>query len=287
MGRTFWQIICVALMACGGSSGACGSAPGASGRGGAGAPSEEPPTPFSGWTIPGVTLFRLNSSRQDRSAVHIVGRTAEGDSVRGPALMRLVGDLPPQELALRANAILFPYAGHEPLSPGYADWGTAQEQALIHAPRVENGSLCFFGIQGDMNPGIVERCVQLSDFSVTVRNASEVILANGDNATDENTICIAHSSCGHWEGCVLAQRVQRPGTETIAYQVVESGMILEHYEECLGGACFEVCRGANEGAHCDAGTYHDPNIACSESWPPSRADYHCETLADGCRQVAH
>lgn len=289
MGRTFWQVICIALMACGGSSGACGGAPGASGTGGGPSePSEDPDlTPFGGWSVAGVTLYWRNSSHQDHSAAHVVARNAAGDSVSGVELMRLVGDLPPDELALRANAILFPYAGHEPLRPGYADWGTAQEQALIHEPRVEDGSLCFFGIQGDMNPGIVERCVLLSDYSVTTRHASEVILANGDNAVDENTICIAHSSCGAWEGCARAQRIERPGTDTTAYQVVESGLILEHYEECLNGACFEVCRGPGEDAHCDAGTFHDPNIACSESWPPSRADYHCETLTDTCRRVAH
>lgn len=279
----------MALMACGGSSSACGSAPSASGTGGGpSAPSEEPDlTPFSGWSIAGVTLYRLNSSHQDHSAVRVVARNAAGDSVSGGELMRLVGDLPPQELALRANAILFPFAGQQPLSPGYADWGTAQEQALIHEPRVENGSLCFFGIQGDMNPGIVERCVQLSDYSVTTRHATELILEGGDNAVDENTICIAHSSCGHWEGCVRAQRIQRPGNETSAYQVVESGQILEHFEDCLGDVCFEVCRSASESAHCDAGTYAPAEVACSESWPPSRADYHCETLADECRRVAH
>lgn len=291
MGRTFWQSICIVMMACGGSGSACGgpsvsSAEHTGQANGTGNTGSEL-TPFSGWSIPGVTLFRADSSHQDHSAVHVVGTDASGEMVRGVELMRLLGDLPAQELALRANAILFPFAGQEPLSPGYANWGSAQEQALIREARVDDGSLCYFAIQGDMNPGIVQRCVQLSDYSVTTRFAFELILASGENVVDENTICIAHSSCGGWAGCIRAQRIQRPGDETRAYQVVESGLILEHREECLNGVCFEVCRGPGESAHCDSGTFEALNVECTEAWPPSRADFHCETLADECRQVSH
>ncbi|MFT5358248.1 MAG: hypothetical protein ACI9KE_005486 [Polyangiales bacterium] len=309
MGRTFWQITCVALMACGGSSSsssACGGAEATGGgsteRGGttttpdeaddleairAAFPEGTEVTPFSGWEVSGLRLFRANWSEPDNSNIRVVGVDASSEVIRGADLMRRFGEVTPQDLALRANAILLPFAGQEPLSPGFAEWGNAQEQALIRDPRVAEGVLCYFAVQGEMNPGIVERCVQLSDYSVTTRHATELILAGGDSVVDENTICIAHSACGHWEGCVRAQRIQRPGNETSAYQVVESGIILELFEDCLNGVCFDVCRSASQSAHCDSGTYAPVDIACSESFPPSRADYHCETLADECRQVPH
>lgn len=284
--------MCVALMACGGSGSACGGSTGASvGSGSATGSGTESggaeTTPFSGWTVPGVSLFRTSRSMPDHTVTRITGVDASGDAVSGIELMRLVGELSPRDLAIRANAILLTFTGQEPLSPGYADWGSTQEQALIREASVEDGTLCYFAIQGEMNPGIVQRCVQLSDYSVTTRSASELILAAGENVVDENTICIAHSQCGCWNGCVRAQRIQRPGNETQAYQVVGSSTILERVEECLDDTCFEICRGPGENAHCDAGTFEEPNMECGEACPPSRADFHCETLQSECRVVQH
>lgn len=149
---------------------------------------------------------------------------------------------------------------------------------------MEDGKLCYFAVQGEMHPDIVERCIRLSDYNVTTRTARQIVDERPPRAPE---LCIAQSECGCWNGCVRARLIRHAGRAAAAYQVVDSEVVLERVQECLDGACFEVCRGTGGGEPCEAGTYQAPSNECEESCPPSRADFHCETLENECRTIQH
>src|SRR5688572_21812289 len=62
---------------------------------------------FSGWSVPGVTLYTISFAVPDRSESTVVGvDDATGALVQGPDLLRRMGSLPPDVLALRVFGVL-------------------------------------------------------------------------------------------------------------------------------------------------------------------------------------
>lgn len=63
-------------------------------------------TPFAGWSVPGVRLFRRCYSVPDESHCEIVGVDASNTTVGGPALFRRLPRSNPDALAHRALDLL-------------------------------------------------------------------------------------------------------------------------------------------------------------------------------------
>jgi len=246
---------------------------------------------FDGWTVEGLTLYRVSWAVPDRSSARVVAIDAQGALVEGRALMRRFGELAPAELATRAFAVLLEMQGAEPLTRADREsisFGTDEEWAVIEPARREEGALVFYALQGEMAPELVEHRMDLGSFEITTRTVVEVAIERGADVPVGDPRCVAHASCGCWRGCVRVQALRGPEGER--HRILDggdAGSSLVRRESCHEGTCFQVCVADTPGARCDPGVFEPANETCTGACAPSEAPYHCETLVDGCRQVAH
>lgn len=245
---------------------------------------------FTGWSAEGLELYRVSWAVPDHSSSRVVAVDGEGALLEGPELMRRFGELAPDELAVRAFAVLLQTQGAEPLTPADREsiqFGTDEEWAVVEPARREEGALVFFALQGEMAPELVEHRMDLESFAIATRPVADVVVANGDRVPVGDPRCVAHGYCGCWRGCVRVQTVRGPEGE--AHRILDgeaAGIELHHRESCYEGTCFQVCVADTPEARCDPGIY-EANEPCTGACAPSEAPYHCETLVDGCRQVDH
>lgn len=247
--------------------------------------------PFDGWMAEGTQLYRASWAVPDQSSSRIVGVDGEGELVEGPALMERFGELSPRDLASRAFGVLLDEHGHKPLSPGEEpSFASEAEWELVTEPRMEDGTLIFYGYQGEMSPTLVEHRLDSESFKIETTPVRQVLLDRGEIVALGGPLCVVLARCGCWDGCARAEVVQVPEGRRGTHRLVEgedAGRLLERREECLDEQCFQVCRADTADAHCDPGALSLLDEECGESCPPSEAPYHCETPEEGCRRVEH
>lgn len=251
---------------------------------------------FSGWSVPGVSLYRMSFAVPDHSSSTIVGLDdASGEVLRGAALMRRIGDAPPEVLAARVFDVLLGQQGAQPLTAeARGSLGTDAEWAEVRPARVEGDALVFFGWRGEMAPELVEHRVSTATWEVQTRPVPEVIAASGRRAAIGGPRCLPHSACGCWLGCASFQLVRAPGhSPDEAWFVVvgeEDGPLYRQRHDCttLSGAetCARICRADTPDATCEDAVLPESET-CTEACPPTEAFFHCEQHEDGCRQVDH
>src|SRR5438045_2437885 len=169
--------------------GACGSS-----HTGDGKRSEVPPAisalaqkgeevrPFTGWSVPGLTLYELRRSADDLDEASVVGVDGSGTLVAGAQLMRELGTLPADDLARRTLAVMLRRSGRQPVTPGSSrpHSVTEQEWSVVAAPAIADGTLVFFATVGEKHPELVEYRVVLATSTLTQRHAAELLLARGE-----------------------------------------------------------------------------------------------------------
>ncbi|MCB9592594.1 MAG: hypothetical protein H6719_07670 [Sandaracinaceae bacterium] len=252
--------------------------------------------PFTGWSVPGVTLYRVSFSVPDRSEASVIGLDdASGAVLRGPGLMRRIGARPPDELARRVFDVLLGQQGGAPITAeDRGTLGTDAEWATVAPAHLEDGALVFFGWRGEMAPELVEHRVDTTTWEMSTRSATEVIVASGRRAAVGGARCMPRSTCGCWSGCAAYQLVRAPGRspdEAVFVAVgEEDGPLYAQRRHCttLGGreTCARVCRVDSPTAQCDDAIVAEEE-ECTEACPPTEAPYHCELLVEGCRRVDH
>jgi hypothetical protein len=280
-------------LACSGT--ACGGATGADGSSIPSALRErserEEIVRFTGFTVPGLVLYRASGSVPDHGWSYIVGVDADGRAVEGAALMRRLGEMTPQIAAERAIAIILREAGDMPLSPSdqRPQFATEQEWTIVQAPRREGNAIVFFVMSGEMNPTLVEVSIALDTFTASYRSAVDVLLAAGQTVIFRQAFCQPFAWCGCYDGCRRFVGLRVPPTGDVRFRLESEpeGDLYQEGPACTGqAACAQVCRADAPTANCDPILVR-VGEACNESCVPTEAPYRCETLEDSCRVVPH
>lgn len=206
--------------------------------------------PFTGWSMPGVTLHRSCQEADDRSSCGVWGTDdATGGRLSGQELFaRLPADTSAEVLASRAQDLLLGRAGHAPLGPDEAassSFVSEEERSVITAPRLEAGVLVFYALEGEMHPTAMELRVDRTNANVTRTPVAELWVERAPATGD--ALCAPVVHCGCDDGCARVDRVMLPnGNERfrrldgreprILYRVAESGSL-----EPLNEPCTEAC----------------------------------------------
>lgn len=212
-------------------------------------------TPFTEWSVPGLTLTRRCYAVPDQSTCAVVGATADGSEVGGRALWsRIASDasLAADDLARRAIAVLLGEAGSEPLGPesDRSLWGSFvsdAEWAIVQAPARENDWVVFDFVEGEMSPQANRIRVHLA--SGTVERAPLAELASLRAEASGAVLCAPALTCGCDRGCVRfepvpavrgGERFREVGGDPPAlyYRTRAGWMALAGAEEC-GESCPE------------------------------------------------
>ncbi|MEZ4340804.1 MAG: hypothetical protein R3B82_29630 [Sandaracinaceae bacterium] len=246
---------------------------------------------FSGWSLPGVTLYRTSFAVADRSSATIVGLDdATGEVLRGAALMRRIGDAPPELLAARVFDVLLGQQGaHAETAESRGSLGTDAEWAAVRPARVEEGTLVFFGWQGEMAPELVEHRVSTTTWEVRTRPVTE-LLDPADVVTLAGPArCLPVSACGCWTGCALLEPIRvgdHPDEER--FQDGEVRYVRSHDCATRSGVetCARICASDAPDATCEDAVQPEEE-ECTEACPPTEAFFHCEREGRGCRRVDH
>lgn len=171
---------------------------------GAGAPTPGTGTgdrqPFRGWSVPGLVLTRVCESLPDDSRCWVSGVDESGNPVEGASLFVRAADpaATPDVLARRAEDTLFAESGSEPLLPGSGEsFATADERALITAPRVEGGRLVYFRAYGEMSPQLTQVTIDLSTGAIERIAAADLVArtAAGEPACESYAVCHCERGC--------------------------------------------------------------------------------------------
>ena len=225
--------------------------------------------PFTGWTLPGVTLHRSCQEEDDDSSCGVWGTDdTSGARLSGAELFqRLPPDTSADVLASRAQDLLLGRAGRAALTPELA--ATSQfvgeaERSVITAPRLEGQVLVFYVLEGEMHPTPVELRIDRSG-EVSRRNVTDVWVA-GAPASGEPS-CEPLVRCGCDDGCARVERVLLPdGSER--YRRVDDGARRVLYRVPASGSL---------------GPLDEP---CEEACPPHAASYACTDSPSGCVEGA-
>ncbi|MBX3276094.1 MAG: hypothetical protein KF729_37930 [Sandaracinaceae bacterium] len=253
---------------------------------------------FEGWSVPGLTLFRLSFAAADLSRSTIVGYDpASREVVRGAALMRRVGPAAPDVLARRVFDVLLGQRGAHPLTlEDRHALGTDAEWARVRPAVMEGDVLVFFAWRGEMSPQLVEHRVDTGTWEVATRSVVEVIVADGGRAAVGGVRCAPRSVCGCWDGCAAFQSVRVPERDPDRVWLVlvgePDGPLYTPRRECasVGGVerCARVCRADSPTADCDDPILPEEPEECGEACPPSESFYHCVLYEHGgCGRVEH
>lgn len=248
--------------------------------------------PFDGWTVPGVTLYRIVVAVPDHTSTSIVGIDGKtGAVVTGPELIKRMGTtVPPAELAQRMFGAVISDTGR-PLMPTETEhmFATEQEWKAVEAPAIVDGALVFYAFRGEMDPELVQYKIALDTLAITITDAVEVLVARGQTVMLGAAMCEPRVDCGCWSGCARFQRIAAPGlTDTTWIRVGTGGDPSVHYtrDHCGHPPCSTVCRADSPTANCDPALVA-VDLGCTESCPPGEAPYHCDTLTDSCKQIDH
>lgn len=120
--------------------------------------------PFTDYTVPGLTLWRVHGSVPDHEWSSVVGVDASGHVVpsRDVFLRAVTPGLPPETVATRSIEILGLGGGllHTPADA--SNWGTPEQRAQIVPPVVTDGTLVMWMLVGEMAPHITRVQVVLA-----------------------------------------------------------------------------------------------------------------------------
>ncbi len=227
---------------------------------------------FTGWSLPGVTLHRSCQEADDRSSCGVWGTDdASGSRLSGQELFtRLPADTSADVLASRAQDLLLGRSGQPVLGPeeaGASTFVSEGERTIIAAPRLEDGVLVFFALEGEMHPTAVELRIDRANANVTRTPVVELWVERAPSSGDPLCEPVVH--CGCDDGCARVDRVTLPnGNERfrrldgreprILYRVAESGSLAALNEECT-----EACP-----PHAAAYTCTLEGAACTQSTAP-------------------
>ena len=227
-----------------GCSGAPSAASGATGGAGDEA--------FTRWSLPGVTLHRSCQQADDLDSCGVWGRDdATGQRLGGPELFaRLPADLDATALAERAQDLLLGASGNPVLTQESASgqsFVSAEERSVITAPRLEDGTLVFYVLEGEMHPTAMELRVARDSGAVTRQPVIEVWVERAPAA--EAGLCMPVTTCHCASGCASVDRVALPAgggdryrrldgrTPRVLYRVEATGTL-----QALNEPCEETCR---------------------------------------------
>jgi hypothetical protein len=246
-------------------------------------------TKYTGWQVPGITLYRIVVTADDLSDVSVVGVDDKtGAVVQGSDLVRRMGNLPPAELAERVNDVLLG-GGDRPLSPADErnSLVTELEWTAVAAPAVDGNTLVFFAMRGEMRPELYEYRVALDTFEVKMQSAVDVLVARGQTVPVGSASCEPLQLCGCWNGCARFQQVRVPDATAPVWHRIDTTPPEPYVRlDCTGPTCTQWCAADTAQARCQP-VLRTEQVKCDESCPPSEAPYHCDTYADRCEQVAH
>lgn len=218
--------------------------------------------PFTRWQVTGLTLSRRCESVPDDSRCWVVGEEG-GRELTGAELFVRAADptLAPGELARRAEDTIFQESGAEPVPPGGGArlFVTAEEDAVVRAPRIEAGRLVYFRMDGEMSPRLEQVSIELESGAVTRTSASDLVAltAPGEAA------CEPWATCGCELGCRAFTRVSLP-----------SG---ERFRDDTGALWYRPEAGHPLRTAIDE--------ACEESCPREPARRRCAVIEDACAEA--
>jgi hypothetical protein len=136
--------------------------------------------PYSGFTVPGLTLYLAVGFDPHGGPSYVVGVDTEDHVVESEALMRRLGPLSPDVFASRAIAILLGETGMDPVLPtdDYLPPVTEHEWTVVRAPRREGNAVVFYFMRADAVPvKLREVAIDVDSFAVSYRTAAEVLAA--------------------------------------------------------------------------------------------------------------
>jgi len=223
---------------------------------------------FTRWTLEGVTLHRSCVQEQDDGSCGVWGRDdATGRRLTGQELFaRLPAELDAATLAERAQDLLLGASGEPVLSPESAAeqrFVSTEERGAITAPRLEEGTLVFYALEGEMHPTAMELRVERASGSVTRQPVIEVWVERAP--ATETALCMPVVTCGCPAGCAPVDRVALPGGG-------------DRYRRLDGQTPRVLYRVES------TGSLEPLNEPCGESCPPRPADYACSAAGGGCVQ---
>lgn len=246
--------------------------------------------PFTDFAVPGLALYLASGAVPDHGWSYVIGVAEDGSLVEGAALMARFGAMTPDLFAARVISVLLREHGASPVLPGGEPSQRVSEQAarIVHAPRIADGSLVFFFLEGEMSPTLNEIRVDARTFALTRRSADEVLLAAGETVLTGQAACQPFARCGCYDGCrrFMTIRVPPDGATRFRLEGESEAVLFEAGAPCTGERCARVCRADTESAYCDPALVRIAE-ECGEACPASEAPYHCETLSTGCRVVPH
>jgi hypothetical protein len=225
---------------------------------------------FTGWSVPGLTLYRHCMSIPDRSTCSIVAVDGDGALVRGTDLWRRLPEGTPAERAARAADVLLGEAGQEPATPesDRSRWSTigAEEWSVVAAPALDGDALVFYFVEGEMDPSMNRIRLDLASGAVTRTPALDVWVETAP--AGELPRCEPVISCGCDRGCLRVDVVHVPngGDRFRPLDADRRGVV--HFRDPTTGALRQV---ADE--------------ACEESCPPQRPTYRCELRGETCGRL--
>lgn len=168
--------------------------------------------PFARWQVSGLTLSRRCESVPDDSRCWVVGEES-GRELTGAELFVRAADptLAAVELARRAEDTIFQESGAEPVPPGGGArlFVTAEEDALVRAPAIEDGRLVYFRMDGEMSPRLERVSIELATGAVTRTSASDLVALSAPG----EAACEPWARCGCELGCRAFTRVSLPSGE--------------------------------------------------------------------------
>lgn len=225
---------------------------------------------FTGWSLPGITLHRSCQEADDRSSCGVWGTDdATGARLSGEELfLRLPADTSADVLASRAQDLLLGRSGVPVLGPDEAAASTfvsEGERSVITAPRLEEGALVFYALEGEMHPTATELRIDREHASVTRTPVVEVWVARA-TATD-GPRCEPLVRCGCDDGCARVDRVVLPnGNERFRRLDGREPRVLYRVEGSTAVGAL--------------------NETCTEACPPHALAYTCTLVGDACTQAA-
>ncbi len=214
-------------------------------------------TPFTAWPEPGLRLERRCVTAPDLSRCHVVGIEADGSELSGRALWTRIapahaGDA--DALARRTMDVLLGHAGGSWLDADTdrerSSFVSEAEWAIVRAPSIEDGSVVFDLMEGEMHPEAMRARVHIASGAVEHQPLRE--LASAAAEAIGPALCAPALGCGCDVGCVRFEpvppsagqaRFRDPRTRTLFFRN-QLGWMQETADlVACDVSCFEPARG--------------------------------------------
>lgn len=228
-------------------------------------------TPYTGFALPGLSLYRRCVSVPDHGTCSVYGVDGQSQTIPGPELFHRLGARPALELALRAHDLLLGESGQEPLRPGddHASqrFVSEEEWSVIAEPVVEGGTLVFSTMEGEMHPQAMQLRIDLASLRIERTPVIDVWARSTPMAAEPS--CEPLTECGCDVGCLRVAAVLLPGGRGTRYRALDPAHAQHFYVRAAEGGLLAL---ADE--------------ECTEACPRHAPTYRCVAEGEACVRAA-